>query len=537
MKKRAVFFGLALLAVVLAAGMIIGGPAQPTQLSARHPQGPVGPSSTATDVRSDADYGNLPAYFIPNRGQMDKRVAYYVRGKDKSLYFTSGGVTLRMANPGTGRRSPESHPPAGGLGKAGTHDNGESRDNWVVKLDFVGAEKGIEPRAENETGAIVSYFRGRPETWRTGHTDIFADRVCGPLAGHRPRLSRHRGSLEVRVHRSSGRRPVANIRLAYRGVDRLSVDGDGRLTVSTPAGSFQDDVPVAYQETAGKRVPVALSYKLKPAGNNEPAYGFDVGGYDSSQPLVLDPAILIYCGFIGGDYEDAGYGIAVDASGNAYLTGRTASSAATFPLIVGPDLTKYSSLDSDAFVAKLNPSGTALIYCGYIGGSSTDMGIGLDLDPAGNAYVTGTTTSTAATFPVTVGPGQSYGGSYDAWVAKVNASGTALDYCGYIGGSSEDRGTGIKVDGSGSAYVVGRTGSSEATFPAAGGPDLTFNGAGDAFVAKVDPSGSTLVYCGYIGGTDNDAGNGIALDGAGNVYVTGSRRRSKRPSRSPSVRT
>ncbi len=192
---------------------------------------------------------------------------------------------------------------------------------------------------------------------------------------------------------------------------------------------------------------------------------------------------LVYCGYIGGSGVDLAYGVAVDTAGNAYVTGYTLSSEATFPVAVGPDLTFNGG--NDAFVAKVNAAGTALVYCGYIGGSGDERGFGVAVDTAGNAYVTGQTNSTEATFPVTVGPDLTYNGGIDAFVAKVNAAGTALDYCGYIGGSGVDVGHAVAVDGAGNAYVVGETFSTEATFPVTVGPGLIFNGGGDAFVAKV----------------------------------------------------
>jgi hypothetical protein len=145
------------------------------------------------------------------------------------------------------------------------------------------------------------------------------------------------------------------------------------------------------------------------------------------------------------------------------------------------------------------------------------------VDAGGNVYVTGWTVSTQATFPVTVGPDLTHNGDLDAFVAKVNAAGTALLYAGYIGGAVFDNGEGIAVDAAGNAYVTGNTGSTEATFPVTAGPDLSYNGGVDAFVAKVNAAGTALVYAGYIGGSDTfaDAGSGLAVDGAGNAYVTG----------------
>ena len=235
---------------------------------------------------------------------------------------------------------------------------------------------------------------------------------------------------------------------------------------------------------------------------------------------------LVYAGYIGGSGDERGTGIAVDSAGNAYVTGFTQSTEATFPVTVGPDLT-YNGGTFDVFVAKVNASGTALDYAGYIGGSgregAADLG-GIAVDSAGNAYVTHFTNSTEATFPVTVGPDLTHNGGPDAFVAKVNASGTALDYAGYIGGSGREGAAdlgGIAVDSAGNAYVTHFTNSTEATFPVTVGPDLTHNGGPDAFVAKVNTAGTALVYAGYIGGSAGDAGFGIAVDSAGNAYVTG----------------
>jgi len=172
-------------------------------------------------------------------------------------------------------------------------------------------------------------------------------------------------------------------------------------------------------------------------------------------------------------------------------------------------------------VAKVNASGTALVYCGYIGGSGFERGGGIAVDAAGNAYVTGSTSSDEKTFPVRVGPDLTYGGGDDAFVAKVNAQGSALDYCGYIGGTAQDSGQGIALDPSGNVYVAGKTSSTENTFPVKGGPDQTHNGNHDVFVAKVHARGTGLDYCGYIGGVQIDWGHDIAVDRAGNAYVTG----------------
>ncbi|MDD1716167.1 MAG: SBBP repeat-containing protein, partial [Methanolinea sp.] len=171
---------------------------------------------------------------------------------------------------------------------------------------------------------------------------------------------------------------------------------------------------------------------------------------------------------------------------NAYITGYTSSGEATFPIKVGPDLVKNSG--EDAFVAKVNSGGTDLTYCGYIGGSGDDWGTGIAVDTTGHAYVTGYTDSSEASFPVKGGPDLTYNGWEDAFIAKVNSGGTALMYCGYIGGGGRDYGNSIAVDVGNHAYVAGDTNSSEATFPVKKGPDLFLWAPGyDAFIAKLGP--------------------------------------------------
>ena len=178
-------------------------------------------------------------------------------------------------------------------------------------------------------------------------------------------------------------------------------------------------------------------------------------------------------------------------------------------------------------MAKVNLDGTGLDYAGYIGGDGYDVPYGIAVDGSGSAYLTGSTGSTEATFPVTVGPDLTHnnpaGTNSDAFVVKLDPAGTGFDYAGYIGGNEGDAGYDIAIDASGAAYVTGRTTSYQQTFPVTPrqGLDTTFNGVWDAFVAKVDPTGAGLVFAGYLGGREYDEGNGIAVDDAGNIYVTG----------------
>jgi PKD repeat protein len=216
----------------------------------------------------------------------------------------------------------------------------------------------------------------------------------------------------------------------------------------------------------------------------------------------------------------------VDGSGNVYITGLTDSAEGSFPVTGGPQLT-YSG-GFDAFVAKINASGTALVYCGYIGGEGLDEGRGITVDGSGFAYIAGVTDSSAATFPET-GAGWSgsttFKGAADAFAAKVNPDGASLAWCGYLGGTDFDSATDVAIDSLNNVYLCGHTLSSVANnFPAVSGPSLVYNGGasyGDAFVARIQADASTLNYCGYLGGAADDKAEGIAVDAAGNAYLSG----------------
>jgi hypothetical protein len=229
---------------------------------------------------------------------------------------------------------------------------------------------------------------------------------------------------------------------------------------------------------------------------------------------------LIYSTYLGGSYMDGGNSIAIDGSGNAYITGWTNSS--DFDTTSGAFQTTYTG-GGDAFVTKLNSSGTGLIYSTYIGGSSYDAGFGIAIDSIGNAYITGRTTSTD--YDITSGAFQTTygGGNYDVFVTKLNSTATGLIYSTYIGGSSYDEGYSIAIDGSGNAYIAGSTVSND--FDVTPGAFQTTKGGGtydsDIFVTKLNSTGTTLVYSTYIGGNSGDYAYAISLDNFGNAYITG----------------
>lgn len=225
---------------------------------------------------------------------------------------------------------------------------------------------------------------------------------------------------------------------------------------------------------------------------------------------------LLYSTYLGGNYWDRGWGIAIDTNGNAYVTGYTYS--IDFPTTSGAFDTSYNG-DWDVFIIKINSTGRSLLYSTYLGGSNQDYGCGIAIDVSGNAYVTGDTSS--QNFPATFGVyDTNYNWNQDAFIAKLNSAGTSLIYSTYLGGSDWDNGRGITIDGNGNAYVAGFTYSVD--FPTTTSSyDSDHNGSYDVFISKIDSKGKSLLYSTFLGGSDDDIGWAINTDGNGNTYVTG----------------
>jgi hypothetical protein len=249
----------------------------------------------------------------------------------------------------------------------------------------------------------------------------------------------------------------------------------------------------------------------------------------------LNPAgsALVYSTYLGGSSHDQGFGIAVDSSGNAYVTGQATST--DFPTTPGAFQTSLrGSGVANAFVAKLDPTGSALVYSTYLGGSGGDGGYSIAVNSSGNAYVTGSTES--SNFP-TANPLQaSLAGAMNAFVAELNPAGSALVYSTFLGGAAQDLGRGIALDSSGNAYVAGQTSSNNfPTTPGAFQPQLgpANNALTNAFVAKLNPTGSALVYSTYLGGSGSDLARGIAVNSTGNAYLTGSAQSANFPTANP----
>jgi hypothetical protein len=439
---------------------------------------------TAKTRQQAADmYGKLGLSFVPNRGQTDKSVRYYVQGAGHAFYFTprKAVLTFRKKEKGVALQlTPLGASPGARLAVG---ERGPGKVNYLV---------GAERHRNLPTYRQLTYRNLWPGV------DLSFRGQGGKLA------------YELRLQPGADPDQIA---LAYGGADGLSIGPGGNLLIQTPLGTLRDSRPRTYQRIGGRRVAVGSRYVLKNGGS---AYGFALGAsYDPRRPLVIDPSID-YSTYLGGQGSDEGFGIAVDGAGSAYVTGDSVSS--DFPTTAGAFEPTYNG-GQDAFVTKLSPDGSSLVYSTFLGGTSSDVGKGIVVDGDGSAYISGSTFS--SDFPTTAGAfDTNSNGGYDAFVTKLSADGSALSYSTYLGGIGYDEVDGIAVDGAGSASVTGYTGSSD--FPTTAGAFTTSkNGIYDAFVTKLNAVGSALSYSTYLGGANFDQGRAIAVDGTGRAYITG----------------
>ena len=456
--------------------------------------------SSLRDARNpkawSGSYAQVPLSFEANHGQTDSRVKFLARGQGYTLFLTGHDAVLVLSSGMSGRKAKQ---PA---------------SSAVVRLRLLGSASAVKVTGQNLLGGTSNYFLGNdPRQWHTRIPNYARVRYHQVYPGIDLVYYGNQGELENDFVVSAGSDPNS-IRIGLEGVEGLRLDRSGNLILKVDAGEVQLRQPRAYQ--GSKEVPV--KYVLRAA--NE--VGLKVGAYDHHQQLVIDP-VLAYSTYFGGSGGDIGYGIAVDSSGNAYVTG--ISNSANFPTSAGSHSGSYGG-GGDAFVIKLNPAGATsgstttpqLVYSTYLGGNGTDSGNAIAVDAGGDAYVTGSTTS--SNFTTTTGVFQTtYGGSGDAFVAELNSTGTGLLYSSYLGGSGADAGQGIAIDSSNNAYVTGSTQS--ANFPTVTPVQALNAGSSDAFVAKVDFTGATLLYSTYLGGAQADVGQSIKVDSSGNAYIAG----------------
>jgi hypothetical protein len=513
----------------------------------------------------------LPLAFVANAGQVDSRARYYAQGSGYGFYFTRREAALSFV---------------------------QGRRGAAHALHFVGASPAVVLQARGRLAGTVNYMVGANRAkWHTGLPSYREVVYRGLWPGIDMTVRGRGGALKYEFLVRAGAR-VGDIRLAYRGAKSLTLSPGGSLLIGTGLGTLKDSRPVSYQRTGGRRVSVASHYALRAhdgygfalgagydsrhsviidpgldystylggvsrdvgigvavdrdgsayvSGVTSAGFPTTPGAFQLTNPgtadgfvAKLNPAgsALVYSTYLGGSDEDFPNDIAVDQAGNAFLTGQTYSS--DFPTTPAafqagdPDPTA-GDVGADAFVTKLNPSGTALVYSTYLGGSSEglfDSLNGIEVDRAGNAYVAGSVcTSSFPTTPGAFQPGDPSPGPCDPdverpdnntpVVSKLNAAGSALVYSTYLGGKSFANLNGLTVDKEGNVYVTGPVDGDFPTTP------HTFQAADpapgtDAFVTKLNAAGSALTYSTYLGGSSDDEGGlGIGVDEGGFAYVAG----------------
>lgn len=464
------------------------------------------PSATniraAQSSRPQASPAQLLLNFVVNAGQADPVVRFYVKGAGHTVFFTPAEVVF----------------------SAGRQAEGERTDWSVVRLRFDGTN--VNPRLEGvqPLAGTASFFLGNdPANWRTQVPTYGGVAYRELYPGIDLIYHGTEGQLKSEFVVAPGV-DAGQIRLVYRGVQAVRRRGDGALVLQTGLGELVEERPLIYQEVEGRRVEVEGGYRMLGGGE----VGFALGAYDATRPLVIDPT-LSYSTYLGGSSFDRGLALAVDGSGNAYVTGTTLSS--DFPTTAGAYSTSLNG-SFDIFVTKVNVGGTGLSYSTYLGGSGSDIGNGVAADGSGNAYVTGQTRSTDfPTVSAIQGTHGDGGTNNDAFVVKLNAGGAGLGYSTYLGGTSSDVGAGIAVDSLGGAYVTGST--SSVNFPTVGPIQAAGGGGTDAFVTKVNAAGTSWSYSTYLGGGGTDVGRGIAVDGSGSAYVAGQTGSSDFPTATP----
>jgi hypothetical protein len=538
-------------------------------------------SSMAIRPSLSGSYGKLPLSFEPNRGQADPRVKFLAHGPGYTLFLTADTAVFVFMGKDTGAKlagpkwmkpthSSSSSPfsalsvallgpleLASTRGLFGLSDGlfGRNDPLWppklqsrhqatadspgILEMKLVDANRAAGIEGLEELPGKCNYFIGNdPKKW---HTDIPTYRKVtykGVYPGVDLVYYGNQRELEYDFAVAPGADPN-QVRLALAGGNSvtasthqqavsLQIDPNGDLVAGSADGEIRFHKPILYQPALDQRRRTQNHDGQRPANllpghfilkaNHQISFG--LSSYDRTKPLIIDPT-LSYSTYLGGSGSDVASGIAVDATGNAYIAGYTYSVDFPTQNPLQPSNHGYAN----AFVCKVSPSGSALVYSTYLGGSSPDHANAIAVDPSGSAYLTGDTQSTD--FP-TVGPLQpAYGGQQDAFVTKLNPNGSELVYSTYLGGSNDDQGLGIAVDPTGNAYVTGRTSSSD--FPTYSPLQPSNAGTYNAFVAKLNSTGSAFVYSTYLGGNGIDLGWAIAVDSMGNAFIAGSTRSTNFP--------
>ena len=559
------------LTFVLTAAFLILAPTVQMQTTAQPKSQPRAQSQKGVQIQLSST--KTPLVFEPNLGQAASEFQWIGRGAGFRLGITSDGATLEFRDRSAVTPSKPLFPNASQVTKSSTKQ--KSAQSTLVKLHLAGGS-GWKPAGVSPTGGISNYFIGnQAANWHTNIPQYTQVKATGVYNGVDLVFHGDESALEYDFVVAPGADPK-HIQLQFEGAASLQVDkASGDLVLTTPSGTeLRHAQPKIYQEAGGKKVSVKGGFQILKGDTA----GFTLEKYDPKRPLVIDPTIsfvtflggsdtdeanavavdglgntyvtgqtyssnfnvvggiiqggksgdsdafvtklgtggnIVFSTYLGGGDDDAGNGIAVDASG-VYIGGQTHSD--DFPVKQPYQYEKKG--DSDIFVTKLSPLGNRLVYSTYLGGTDGENGAAVAVDASQSAYVAGFTTS--KDFPVTNGyeyfPGDGDFVPVNGFVAKFSPNGVSLVYATYLGGSSIDSIAAIAVDSSLSAYVTGETFSTD--FPFAGYQSMMFAGKSSAFLTKLSPAGDSLIYSTSLG-VETTIGTGVSVDPAGNAYVAG----------------
>jgi Beta-propeller repeat len=437
----------------------------------------------------ESSWSRLPLRFEANQGQFEDHVLFVSRGPGFNLSLTREGASLLFAPPRSG-----------GPGAAA------APRSLAVDLRLAGGSSAAPVTGESPVAAQAHYLTGRDQSrWRPNVPMYQSVRYDAVYPGIDLVFHGRNGRLEYDFIVAPGADP-GQIGLDVRGADRLSVDAEGALVMSAGGLSLVQPRPVIYQEGPLGRTEVAGGYTIR-----ENRVAFTLAAYDRSRPLVIDP-VFTFASYLGGTDVEEVLGVARDAAGNVWFAGVTAS----------PNIPVASALDGtyggagDSFVGKFDKQGD-LLSLTYLGGSAFEQAWGLTLDRAGNVYVVGDTKS--PDFPIVGGVQAQLSGDRDAYLVKLDPTGTRILYSTYLGGNQTDFGYAVDVDARGAIYLAGETES--ANFPIKNGAQPTYKGGVDGFVTKLAANGSAILYSTFIGGANLDRVWGIRVDAKNRAYLSG----------------
>ena len=486
------------------------------------------PQTSTLPRQVQTGYGKLSLAFEANKGQTDPRVQFLSRGSGYSVFLTAGGMVLSL-------RPTESVVPStvadtsakvAAAATAGLVPKNAVAAKPVATMVFnlVGAASNPKAVGEDPLPTKVNYFIGNdPRKWQTNVQTYGRVRYENVYPGIDLLYYGNNRQVEYDFVIAPGS-DANKIEFSVKGADALNIDAEGNLVLAKGTSQLRFQAPGVYQGVNGSRVKVVGSYSVKDSSH----IGFTVAPHDNSKTLVIDP-VLVYSTFLGGRDDDQGEAIAVDSIGNAYVTGITNSP--DFPL-ASPG--NFNPNQQRIFIAKLDVSGSTLLYVDYFGGTSgSDSPYGIAVDSQGSAYVAGLAES--SDFSVLNAYQATKGGFANAFLTKFSADGSSFVYSTYLGGSNFDYAQAIGVDSAGEATLAGLATSHN--FPLANAyqsvvaPDQNSNWGDYAFFSRFSADGSSLVYSSYLAGNldqycVNECGpytdiTGLALDGSGNLYVVG----------------